>query len=94
MNVMIFKLVTGENVIARASNDDENSLWTLEKPLLIGLGQDPNSGQVGIGFGEWLLAHRGGDITIHESKLVTDAYEADEPTEKMYTKQVSPIEIV
>jgi len=82
-DVKVLKLITGEEVIARVS-EEHNDLLTLEKPMTLQM-MPPNTstGQVGFALVPWIKAAKNDKTTISiEHVLVTD--EASDQTEKNY----------
>ena len=81
-DVKVLKLITGEEVIARVSEEEHSDLLTLEKPMpLQMLPPNTSTGQVGFAMVPWMKAAKNDKATISiEHVLVTD--EAADQTEK------------
>jgi len=87
-DVKVLKLITGEEVIARVS-EEHNDLLTLEKPMTLQM-MPPNTstGQVGFALVPWIKAAKNDKTTISiEHVLVTD--EASDQTEKNYLQVIT-----
>ena len=91
-NVKILKLITGEEVIARVT-EEKNNLITLEKPMILQmLAPDRTTGQVGFALVPWIKAAKNDKTTISiEHVLVTD--EASNQTEKNYLQLVTGLSL-
>ena len=91
-DVKVLKLITGEEVIARVS-EEHNDLLTLEKPMTLQM-MPPNTstGQVGFALVPWMKAAKNDKTTISiEHVLVTD--EASNQTEKNYLQVVTGLSL-
>jgi len=87
-DVKVLKLITGEEVIARVSEESSN-LLILEKPMTLQM-MPPNTstGQVGFALVPWIKAAKNDKTTISiEHVLVTD--EASNQTEKNYLQVIT-----
>ena len=87
-DVKVLKLITGEEVIARVS-EEHNDLLTLEKPMTLQM-MPPNTstGQVGFALVPWIKAAKNDKTTISiEHVLVTD--EASKQTETNYLQVIT-----
>ena len=86
-DVKVLKLITGEEVIARAT--EENNLISLEKPMTLQmLPPNTSTGQVGFAMVPWMKAAKNDKTTISiEHILVTD--EASDQTEKNYLQVIT-----
>ena len=87
-DVKVLKLKTGEEVIARVSEESSN-LLILEKPMTLQM-MPPNTstGQVGFALVPWIKAAKNDKTTISiEHVLVTD--EASSQTEKNYLQVIT-----
>ena len=90
-DVKILKLITGEELIARAT-EKENNLITLEKPMTLQMMPSTSTGQVGFALVPWIKAAKNDKTTISiEHVLVTD--EASEQTEKNYLQVVTGLSL-
>ena len=87
-DVKVLKLITGEEVIARVS-EEHNDLLTLEKPMTLQMIPSPTStGQVGFALVPWMKAAKNNKATISiDHVLVTD--EASDQTEKNYLQVIT-----
>jgi len=91
-DVKVLKLITGEEVIARITKE-ENSLITLEKPMTLQM-MSPNTstGQMGFAMVPWLVAAKNEKIAIStEHILVTD--DALDQTGKNYLQIVTGLSL-
>ena len=87
-DVKVLKLITGEEVIARVS-EERSDLITLEKPMTLQMIPPTTStGQVGFALVPWMKAAKNDKATISiEHVLVTD--EASDQTEKNYLQVIT-----
>ena len=87
-DVKVLKLITGEEVIARVS-EEHNDLLTLEKPMTLQMIPPTTStGQVGFAMVPWMKAAKNNKTTISiDHVLVTD--EASDQTEKNYLQVIT-----
>ena len=91
-DVKVLKLITGEEVIARVSEESSN-LLTLEKPMTLQM-MPPNTstGQVGFALVPWIKAAKNDKTTISiDHVLVTD--EASDQTEKNYLQVITGLSL-
>ena len=91
-DVKVLKLITGEEVIARVSEESSN-LITLEKPMTLQMmPHNTSTGQVGFALVPWIKAAKNDKTTISiEHVLVTD--EASDQTEKNYLQVVTGLSL-
>ena len=91
-DVKVLKLITGEEVIARVI-EEENNLITLEKPMTLQmLPPNTSTGQVGFALVPWIKAAKNDKTTISiEHILVTD--EASDQTEKNYLQVITGLSL-
>ena len=91
-DVKVLKLITGEEVIARVS-EEHNDLLTLEKPMTLQMiPPNTSTGQVGFALVPWIKAAKNDKTTISiEHVLVTD--EASDQTEKNYLQVVTGLSL-
>ena len=91
-DVKVLKLITGEEVIARVS-EEHNDLLTLEKPMTLQmLPPNTSTGQVGFALVPWMKAAKNDKTTISiDHGLVTD--EASDQTEKNYLQVVTGLSL-
>ena len=87
-DVKVLKLITGEEVIARVT-EEKNNLITLEKPMTLQmLPPNTSTGQVGFAMVPWMKAAKNNKATISiDHVLVTD--EASDQTEKNYLQVIT-----
>ena len=87
-DVKVLKLITGEEVIARVS-EERSDLITLEKPMTLQmLPPNTSTGQVGFAMVPWIKAAKNDKVTISiDHVLVTD--EASDQTEKNYLQVIT-----
>ena len=91
-DVKVLKLITGEEVIARVSEEEHSDLLTLEKPMTLEMIPSNNSGQVGFALVPWIRAAKNNKVTISiDHVLVTD--EASDQTEKNYLQVVTGLSL-
>ena len=91
-DVKVLKLITGEEVIARVS-EEHNDLLTLVKPMTLQM-MPPNTstGQVGFALVPWIKAAKNDKTTISiEHVLVTD--EASKQTETNYLQVITGLSL-
>ena len=91
-DVKVLKLITGEEVIARVSEESSN-LLTLDKPMTLQmLPPNTSTGQMGFAMVPWMKAAKNEKITITiEHILVED--EASEQTDKNYLQVVTGLSL-
>ena len=91
-DVKVLKLITGEEVITRAT-EKENNLITLEKPMTLQmLPPNTSTGQVGFAMVPWMKAAKNDKVVISvEHILVTDG--ASDQTEKNYLQVVTGLSL-
>ena len=87
-DVKVLKLITGEEVIARVS-EEHNDLLTLEKPMTLQMiPPNTSTGQMGFAMVPWMKAAKNNKATISiDHVLVTD--EASDQTEKNYLQVIT-----
>ena len=91
-DVKVLKLITGEEVIARVT-EEENNLITLEKPMTLQMiPPNTSTGQMGFALVPWMKAAKNNKTTISiEHVLVTD--EASDQTEKNYLQLITGLSL-
>ena len=91
-DVKVLKLITGEEVIARVTEESSN-LLTLEKPMTLQMiPPNTSTGQVGFALVPWIKAAKNDKTTISiEHVLVTD--EASDQTEKNYLQLITGLSL-
>ena len=92
-DVKVLKLITGEEVIARVSEEEHSDLLTLEKPMTLQMIPPTTStGQVGFAMVPWIKAAKNDKTTLSiDHVLVTD--EASDQTEKNYLQVVTGLSL-
>jgi len=92
-DVKVLKLITGEEVIARISEEERSDLITLEKPMTLQMIPPTTStGQVGFAMVPWIKAAKNDKTTLSiDHVLVTD--EASDQTEKNYLQVVTGLSL-
>ena len=93
-DVKILKLITGEEVMARVSDDltDGGGLITLDKPMTLQPVQTNQQGQMGFALVPWLMSGKSDKITIS----IEHVNEQDDPkdqAEKNYLAQVTGLSL-
>ncbi len=91
-DVKVLKLITGEEVIARIT-EEENNLITLKNPMILQMVPPTTStGQIGFALVPWMKAAKNDNMTISiEHVLVTD--EASDQSEKNYLQVVTGLSL-
>jgi len=90
-DVKVLKLITGEEVIARVT-EEKNNLITLEKPMTLQMLPNTSTGQVGFAMVPWMKAAKNDKVVISvEHILVTDG--ASDQTEKNYLQVVTGLSL-
>ena len=90
-DVKVLKLITGEEVIARVT-EEENNLITLKNPMTLQMLPPTSTGQVGFALVPWMKAAKNDNMTISiEHVLVTD--EASDQSEKNYLQVVTGLSL-
>ena len=91
-DVKVLKLITGEEVIARVT-EEKNNLITLEKPMTLQMiAPTTSTGQMGFAMVPWMKAAKNDKTTISiDHVLVTD--EASDQTEKNYLQVVTGLSL-
>ena len=91
-DVKVLKLITGEEVIARVSEEHSN-LLTLEKPMTLQM-MPPNTstGQVGFALVPWIKAAKNDKTTISEEHILA-VDEASKQTETNYLQVITGLSL-
>ena len=91
-DVKVLKLITGEEVIARVT-EEENNLITLEKPMTLQMiPPNTSTGQMGFALVPWMKAAKNKKVTISIEHILTED-EASEQTEKNYLQVVTGLSL-
>ena len=93
-DVKILKLITGEEVITRVTEEENNySLITLEKPMTLQMIPPTTStGQMGFALVPWMKAAKNEKVTISTEHIIAED-EASEQTEKNYLQVVTGLSL-
>ena len=90
-DVKVVKLITGEEIITRVT-EEENNLITLKNPMTLQMLPPTSTGQVGSALVPWMKAAKNDNMTISiEHVLVTD--EASDQSEKNYLQVVTGLSL-
>ena len=95
MDVSSFKLVTGEEIIARvtATQQNENGkIYQLEMPLVIHL--QNSGGRIGMGFMPWTLSNSESTILALPESSVVVKFAPSLEVEKQYLSSTSKIALM
>jgi len=91
-DVKVLKLITGEEVIARVT-EEKNNLITLEKPMILQmLAPNTSTGQVGFALIPWMKAAKNERVLISTEHIIAED-EASEQTEKNYLQVVTGLSL-
>ena len=90
-DVKVLKLITGEEVIARVI-EEENNLITLEKPMTLQMLPPTSTGQVGFALVPWMKAAKNEKVTISTEHILVEV-EASEQSEKNYLQVVTGLSL-
>lgn len=88
-DVVVLKLSSGEEVIARANNTGHG--WQVTKPRLVVMAPTPQGIQIAIM--PWIAADVDGKYLIDDKHVITSGKPTDN-LEKQYLEQTSGLEIV
>lgn len=95
MEVLSFKLVTGEEVIARVTGKKEiggEQVYELEMPLVIHL--QNSGGRIGMGFMPWTLSNSESTVLELPDKMVVVKFPPSNEVEKQYLSSTSKIALM
>ena len=89
-DVKILKLITGEEILARVSNDlsDGGGLVTLDNPMTLQAVPTNQQGQMGFALVPWLMSGKSEKITISIDHIIAEDDPKDH-AEKNYLAQVT-----
>ena len=91
-DVKVLKLITGEEVIARVTKE-ENNLITLEKPMILKmLAPNTTTGQVGFALMPWMQAAKNERVSISTEHIIAED-EGSEQTQKNYLQLVTGLSL-
>ena len=89
-DVKVLKLITGEEVIARVS--EENNLITLDNPMTLQMLPPTSTGQVGFALVPWMKAAKNEKVTISTEHILVEV-EASDQSEKNYLQVVTGLSL-
>ena len=89
-DVKVLKLITGEEVIARVS--EENNLITLDNPMTLQMLPPTSTGQVGFALVPWIKAAKNEKVTISTEHIIAED-EGSEQTQKNYLQLVTGLSL-
>ena len=90
-DVKILKLITGEEVIARVT-EEKNNLISLEKPMTLQMLPPNTTGQMGFAMVPWMKAAKNEKVIISTEHILVED-EASEQTEKNYLQLVTGLSL-
>ena len=92
-DVKILKLITGEEVIARITEEKNVDLITLEKPMILQmLAPDRTTGQIGFAMVPWMKAAKNEKVIISTEHIIAEDG-GSEQTEKNYLQLVTGLSL-
>ena len=93
-DVKILKLITGEEVMARVSNDltDGGGLIILDNPMTLQAVPTNQQGQMGFALVPWLMSGKSTKITISIDHVIAQDDPKDQ-AEKNYLAQVTGLSL-
>ena len=93
-DVKILKMITGEEVMARVSDDltDGGGLITLDKPMTLQPVQTNQQGQMGFALVPWLMSGKSDKITISIDHVIAQDDPKDQ-AEKNYLANVTGLSL-
>ena len=91
-DVKVLKLITGEEVIARVSEENSN-LIILEKPMILQmLAPDRTTGQIPFALVPWMKAAKNEKVIISTEHIIAED-EGSEQTQKNYLQLVTGLSL-
>ena len=91
-DVKVLKLITGEEIIARVT-EEKNNLITLEKPMILQmLAPDRTTGQIPFALVPWMKAAKNEKVTISTEHIIAED-EGSEQTQKNYLQLVTGLSL-
>ena len=91
-DVKVLKLITGEEVIARVT-EEKNNLITLEKPMILQmLAPDRTTGQIPFALVPWMKAGKNEKVIISTEHIIAED-EGSEQTQKNYLQLVTGLSL-
>lgn len=92
MNVKMFLMVSGVEVIARVVEETDSTV-TVEKAYLVQV-VPSQSGTLNIGMAPFCVGvFPDGEVVVKKSAIMTELYNAPAPLEKRYIEQTSGIQL-
>ena len=92
-DVKVLKLITGEEVIARVTEEKNVDLITLEKPMTLQMiPPNTSTGQMGFALVPWMKAAKNEKVTISTEHIIAED-EASEQTENNYLQVVTGLSL-
>lgn len=88
-DVMVVKLSTGEELVARYTNEEDS--FVLDKPHMLMQVPGPNN-QIGFGFAPWMMAGDIDKVSISKNWIVTSVPAKSEISD-MYLQQVTGLSL-
>ena len=91
-DVKVLKLITGEEIIARVT-EEKNNLISLEKPMILQmLAPNTSTGLVGFALIPWMKAAKNEKVTISTEHIIAED-EGSEQTQKNYLQLVTGLSL-
>ena len=91
-DVKVLKLITGEEIIARVT-EEKNNLITLEKPMILQmLAPDRTTGQIPFALVPWMKAAKNEKVIISTEHIIAED-EGSEQTQKNYLQLVTGLSL-
>ena len=91
-DVKVLKLITGEEVIARVT-EEKNNLITLEKPMILQMmAPDRTTGQIPFAMVPWMKAAKNEKVIISTEHIIAED-EGSEQTNKNYLQLVTGLSL-
>ena len=90
-DVKVLKLITGEEIIARVT-EEKNNLISLEKPMILQMLAPNTTGQVGFALIPWMKAAKNEKVTISTEHIIAED-EGSEQTQKNYLQLVTGLSL-
>ena len=90
-DVKVVKLITGEEIITRVT-EEENNLITLKNPMTLQMLPPTSTGQVGFALVPWMKAAKNEKVTISIEHILVEV-EASDQSEKNYLQVVTGLSL-
>ena len=91
-NVKVLKLITGEEVIARITEEKNVDLIYLDKPMILQMMVPTSTGQMPFALIPWMKAAKNEKVTISTEHILTED-DASEQTGKNYLQLVTGLSL-